>query len=37
MSDELEAEERAFVKKLEELRNLSVHSDGLVSEGTFGR
>jgi|Tabmets5t2r1_1033131.scaffolds.fasta_scaffold05817_3 hypothetical protein len=30
MSDELEAEEQAFVKKLEELRNLTLHSDGLV-------
>jgi hypothetical protein len=30
MSDELEPEEQAFVKKLEELRNLSLHSDGLV-------
>jgi hypothetical protein len=26
MSDELEAEEMAFVKKLEELRNLTLHS-----------
>jgi hypothetical protein len=35
MSDELEAEEMAFVKKLEELRNLSLHSDGLVSGRDF--
>jgi hypothetical protein len=35
MSDELEAEEMAFVKKLEELRNLTLHSDGLVSGRDF--
>ena len=35
MSDTVEAEELAFAKKLEELRNLSLHSDGQVSGSDF--
>ena len=35
MSDEVEADELAFVKKLEELKNLSLHSDGLVVGSDF--